>query len=219
MPGKPCRHCLADSGKPRTPAYTLLPTGSDHRYLNLRVYGQQANQLDTGIPGPTDNADLERIIHSIINSQSLKWTRIIQHNFANFIEKPASLESFKNTRNMQWIKAFHIIFMVAWFAGLFYLPRLFVNHAMAEEEAVKERLAGMEHRLYRFIFPWMILTLGFGFWLLYDYAWQAYSSMLVATHQAAAGWRAGDLSFLLRQAGERFQGGQEQPLARLVSLV
>ena len=79
---------------------------------------------------------------------------------------------------MLWIKAFHIIFMVAWFAGLFYLPRLFVNHAMAEEEDVRERLAGMEHRLYRFIFPWMLLTLGFGFWLLFDYAWQAYSSML-----------------------------------------
>ena len=79
---------------------------------------------------------------------------------------------------MQWIKAFHIIFMVAWFAGLFYLPRLFVNHAMAEEKEVIERLQGMEHRLYRFIFPWMILTLVFGFWLLYEYAWQAYSSML-----------------------------------------
>ncbi len=79
---------------------------------------------------------------------------------------------------MQWIKAFHIIFMVAWFAGLFYLPRLFVNHAMAEEKDVIERLAGMEHRLYRFIFPWMVLTLVFGFWLLYEYAWQAYSSML-----------------------------------------
>ncbi len=79
---------------------------------------------------------------------------------------------------MQWIKAFHIIFMVAWFAGLFYLPRLFVNHAMAEEKDVIERLEGMEHRLYRFIFPWMVLTLVFGFWLLYEYAWQAYSSML-----------------------------------------
>ncbi len=79
---------------------------------------------------------------------------------------------------MQWIKAFHIIFMVAWFAGLFYLPRLFVNHAMAEEKDVIERLEVMEHRLYRFIFPWMVLTLVFGFWLLYEYAWQAYSSML-----------------------------------------
>ena len=62
---------------------------------------------------------------------------------------------------MIWVKAFHIIFMVAWFAGLFYLPRLFVNHAMAEEDEVRERLALMEIKLYRFITPWMVLTIGF----------------------------------------------------------
>ncbi len=78
---------------------------------------------------------------------------------------------------MLWVKAFHVIFMVAWFAGLFYLPRLFVNHAMAEEEAVRARLALMEAKLYRFITPWMVLTLGFGFWLLYEYAWAAYRHM------------------------------------------
>ncbi len=78
---------------------------------------------------------------------------------------------------MLWVKAFHVIFMVAWFAGLFYLPRLFVNHAMAEEEAVRARLALMESKLYRFITPWMLLTLGFGFWLLYEYAWAAYKHM------------------------------------------
>lgn len=78
---------------------------------------------------------------------------------------------------MLWIKAFHVIFMVAWFAGLFYLPRLFVNHAMAEEPAVRDRLALMEAKLYRFITPWMVLTLGFGFWLLYEYAWAAYRHM------------------------------------------
>lgn len=79
---------------------------------------------------------------------------------------------------MIWVKAFHIIFMVAWFAGLFYLPRLFVNHAMAEEEEVKARLILMERKLYRFITPWMLLTLGFGFWLLFEYAWAAYAHMI-----------------------------------------
>ncbi len=79
---------------------------------------------------------------------------------------------------MIWVKAFHIIFMVAWFAGLFYLPRLFVNHAMAEEDDVKARLMLMERKLYRFITPWMLLTLVFGFWLLFDYAWVAYSHMM-----------------------------------------
>lgn len=78
---------------------------------------------------------------------------------------------------MIWIKAFHIIFMVAWFAGIFYLPRLFVNHAMAEEDDVKARLALMEGKLYRFITPWMLLTIVFGLWLLFDYAWAAFSHM------------------------------------------
>ena len=77
---------------------------------------------------------------------------------------------------MIWVKAFHIIFMVAWFAGIFYLPLLFVNHAMAEEEEVRIRLALMERKLYRFITPWMVLTIGFGLWLLFDYAWEAYSN-------------------------------------------
>jgi len=78
---------------------------------------------------------------------------------------------------MIWVKAFHIIFMVAWFAGLFYLPRLFVNHAMAEEDDVRARLVLMESKLYRFITPWMLLTIVFGLWLLFDYAWAAYASM------------------------------------------
>ncbi len=76
---------------------------------------------------------------------------------------------------MIWVKAFHIIFMVAWFAGLFYLPRLFVNHALAEEEAVTARLGLMESKLYRFITPWMLLTLIFGTWLLVDYGWNAFA--------------------------------------------
>jgi len=78
---------------------------------------------------------------------------------------------------MIWVKALHITFMVAWFAGIFYLPRLFVNHAMAEESDVRERLSLMEKKLYRFITPWMVLTIGFGLWLTYDYAWAAYAHM------------------------------------------
>ena len=79
---------------------------------------------------------------------------------------------------MIWIKALHIIFMIAWFAGLFYLPRLFVNHAMTDNPAVRTQLGLMEIKLYRFITPWMLLTLIFGFWLLYDYAWLAFADML-----------------------------------------
>jgi len=66
---------------------------------------------------------------------------------------------------MLWIKALHIIFVVSWFAGLFYLPRLFVNHAMVEDQATVERLKLMEHKLYRFMTPLGVLALAFGFWL------------------------------------------------------
>ncbi len=76
-----------------------------------------------------------------------------------------------------WLKAWHMIFMVTWFAGLFYLPRLFVYHAMTEDEAGNKRFKIMERKLYYFTLPWMILTLFFGFWMLYDYAWTAFSSM------------------------------------------
>ena len=114
--------------------------------------------------------------------------------------------------------------MVAWFAGLFYLPRLFVNHAMAEEEAVKQRLTLMEGKLYRFITPWMLLTLIFGFWLLYEYAWAAYRHIglfpnAVAAPEAVAGSAAGGVSLLLRQAGARLRRGQKPALPRLVPLV
>ena len=78
---------------------------------------------------------------------------------------------------MLWVKALHLIFMVAWFAGLFYLPRLFVNYAMTDDDAVKRQLIIMAKKLYRFVTPWMVLTLIMGSWLLYEYAWQAYSMM------------------------------------------
>ncbi|MCP3687863.1 MAG: TIGR00701 family protein [Gammaproteobacteria bacterium] len=78
---------------------------------------------------------------------------------------------------MIWVKALHIIFMVAWFAGIFYLPRLFVNHAMSDDEAVRDQLTIMQKKLYYFITPWMFLTLFLGLWLLFDYAWQAYADM------------------------------------------
>jgi len=67
---------------------------------------------------------------------------------------------------MLWVKAFHIIFMVTWFAGLFYLPRLFVYHALCEEEAGKARFKVMERKLYYGIMaPGAVLTIAFGVWL------------------------------------------------------
>lgn len=67
---------------------------------------------------------------------------------------------------MLWIKSFHIIFMVTWFAGLFYLPRLFVYHAMSEDTASRERFKIMERKLFFGIMtPGAILTIVFGLWL------------------------------------------------------
>ena len=68
---------------------------------------------------------------------------------------------------MLWIKAFHIIAVIAWFAGVFYLPRLFVNHAMVDDEATKARLVIMEGKLFRFITPFMRLAVGLGTWLIW----------------------------------------------------
>lgn len=70
---------------------------------------------------------------------------------------------------MLWIKSLHIIFMVSWFAGLFYLPRLFVHHAMTTDSATSERLKIMERKLFFFITPWAILTIVLGFWLWWGY--------------------------------------------------
>lgn len=70
---------------------------------------------------------------------------------------------------MLWVKSFHIIFVVSWFAGLFYLPRIFVNHAMATEPAEIARLKLMEGKLYRFVTPIGALAIIFGFWLWFGY--------------------------------------------------
>jgi len=68
-----------------------------------------------------------------------------------------------------WLKAFHVIFMVAWFAGIFYLPRLFVNHAETTSKEFAEQLKGMEKRLLYFITPFAILTVALGIAIIYQY--------------------------------------------------
>ena len=74
---------------------------------------------------------------------------------------------------MLTVKALHIIFMVTWFAGLFYLPRLFVYHAMSEDEASKERFKVMERKLFWGITtPGAVLTIVFGLWLWLGYGFR-----------------------------------------------
>lgn len=77
-----------------------------------------------------------------------------------------------------WLKALHLIFMVTWFAGLFYLPRLYVYHAMSEDEISNERFKIMERKLFFGIMtPGMLVTFIFGLWMLGDYAWAMYGKM------------------------------------------
>ena len=67
---------------------------------------------------------------------------------------------------MLWVKSLHIVFMVTWFAGLFYLPRLFVYHAQAEDRVSLDRFKLMERKLFWGIMtPGAVLTLAFGVWL------------------------------------------------------
>jgi len=82
--------------------------------------------------------------------------------------------------NILWFKAFHVIFMVAWFAGIFYLPRLFVNHAETSSTEVAEHLKGMEKRLLYFITPFAVLTVLLGLILIFAYgsAWFAAAKWL-----------------------------------------
>jgi len=85
---------------------------------------------------------------------------------------------------MLWVKTFHIVFVVTWFAGLFYLPRLFVYHAMAEDDISNRRFKVMERKLYFGIAtPSAILALGTGMWLWTGYGfsglWLMYKVLLV----------------------------------------
>jgi len=82
---------------------------------------------------------------------------------------------------MLWIKSLHIIFMVTWFAGLFYLPRLYVYHAMTDSAAVSEQFKIMERKLFFGITtPGGVLTIVFGLWLWLGYGIGAGSGWLLA---------------------------------------
>lgn len=86
---------------------------------------------------------------------------------------------------MLWIKALHIVFMVTWFAGLFYLPRLYVYHAMSDDAVSIERFKIMERKLYFGIMtPGALFTIVFGVWL-----WTGYGF--------SGGWLAAKLALVV----------------------
>ena len=91
---------------------------------------------------------------------------------------------------MHWVKAWHVIFMVTWFAGLFYLPRLFVYHASTADSAGIERFRVMERRLFGIMTIGATLTAAFGLWLL------ALNPALLG-----AGWMRAKLALVLALIG------------------
>jgi len=97
---------------------------------------------------------------------------------------PDSFHRLAEDTTMLWVKAFHIIFMVTWFAGLFYLPRLYVYHAMTDDQASIDRFKIMERKLfYGIMTPGAIITIGLGLWLWLGYGitggWMHYKLKLV----------------------------------------
>ena len=129
---------------------------------------------------------------------------------------------------MLWIKALHIVFVVAWFAGLFYLPRLFVYHAQAEDAVSRERFKVMERKLYRGIMtPAMILALVFGTWLWLGYGfrggWLQAKLVLVALLLWYHFWMGALLKEFARDANRHshvfYRWVNELPVVLLVAIV
>ncbi len=99
---------------------------------------------------------------------------------------------------MLWVKAFHVIAMVAWFSGLFYLPRLFVYHADTTDEISLKRFKVMERRLYYGItWPAALITTGLGLWLL----------MLMLPYYQKAIWMHAKLGLVVLLWGYHFLCG------------
>jgi putative membrane protein len=129
---------------------------------------------------------------------------------------------------MLWLKSFHIIFVVAWFAGLFYLPRLFVYHAQAEDTVSRERFKVMERKLYRGIMmPAMVLAVGSGVWLWLGYGfhggWLRTKLVLVALLLTYHFWMRKYLDDFARDANTRshvfFRWVNEAPVVLLAAIV
>jgi len=120
------------------------------------VLRKKPQQFSTGIPGASDDAHFN---HSPTpeNEEPRIIARLPTGELT--VEPPAML----------WIKAFHVIFMVTWFAGLFYLPRLFVYHCEVHDEAGHLRFCVMERKLFLIMSIGMICTVTLGAWLWVGY--------------------------------------------------
>ena len=99
---------------------------------------------------------------------------------------------------MLWMKALHIVFVVCWFAGLFYLPRILVNYAEAQHPETRAHLAQMARRLYRFVTPFMVLVILLGLGLA------AHNS----GYYLQAGWFWSKMACMLLLIGYHLQCGR-----------
>jgi putative membrane protein len=129
---------------------------------------------------------------------------------------------------MLWIKSLHIVFVVSWFAGLFYLPRLFVYHCEATDGPGNERFKVMERKLYRGIMtPTMVLTLVSGLWLWLGYgisggwlhAKVALVALLVAYHFWLGSIRRDFAADANRRSHKFYRLINEVPLVILLAVV
>ena len=115
-----------------------------------------------------------------------------------------------------WIKAAHIIFVTSWFAGLFYLPRIYVNLATVEDAATRERLLTMARKLLRFTTGLAVLALAFGMWLL---SYGVGVGAALDEREARTGVGADRLPRMVRHSVRQVRSRRSHALARLVSLV
>lgn len=97
---------------------------------------------------------------------------------------------------MLWVKSLHIVFVVSWFAGLFYLPRIFVNLAMEKDRTANERLILMARKLFRFTTMLAVPALLFGFWL-----WLGYGIGKMGEAGKTAGWLHAKLALVVLVVG------------------
>ncbi len=127
-----------------------------------------------------------------------------------------------------WIKAAHIIFVISWFAGLFYLPRLYVNLATVQDAGTRERLLTMARKLLRFMTGLAVLALVFGMWLLsygvgMGAGWMNAKLALVLLVIGYHGWCAVLLGRFARAANTRshvwFRWFNEVPVLLLTAIV
>ena len=125
-----------------------------------------------------------------------------------------------------WIKAFHIIFIASWFAGLFYLPRIFVNLAEETNPAARERLLGMGRRLFRFTTMLALPALLLGLWLMafglkggWLHAKLALVLLVIGYHHACGSLLRKLENGTSTRSGKWFRVFNEVPVLLLVAIV